>query len=182
MSQAHFVLVHHVIKTAQVVFGEEKDRIRRLIPHADIKHVGSTAVPGALTKGDLDLQVRVRAEDFASARDILQTHYRIHQPEKWTSTFASFMDPDENRIPTGIQLTAMDSDADFFFRARDLLVNSPIWLCRYYSLKELYEGKSMDAYREEKGRFFENLHQAATEEKPIERGGIGGRAPWSICP
>ena len=35
--------------------------LRPLLPTAEIEHIGATAIPGALTKGDLDVMVRVAA-------------------------------------------------------------------------------------------------------------------------
>ena len=43
--------------------------LETLVPDADIHHVGSTAIPGSLTKGDLDVQVRVVASAFPERRN-----------------------------------------------------------------------------------------------------------------
>lgn len=32
---------------------------KNLIPNADVQHVGSTAIQNSLTKGDIDIQIRV---------------------------------------------------------------------------------------------------------------------------
>lgn len=41
------------------------------VPGADIQHVGSTAILGSLTKGDLDVQVRVVASKYSPAKERL---------------------------------------------------------------------------------------------------------------
>ncbi|HEX7027032.1 MAG TPA: GrpB family protein, partial [Gammaproteobacteria bacterium] len=38
-------------------FDHVKRQLLGLLPLADIQHVGSTAIPGSFTKGDLDIQV-----------------------------------------------------------------------------------------------------------------------------
>ena len=43
-------------------------RIDAALPGVEIEHVGSTAIPGALTKGDLDLLVRVPADALRGGR------------------------------------------------------------------------------------------------------------------
>jgi len=43
------------------LYNYQRQRIENLLPNADIQHVGSTAIPYSLTKGDLDIQVRVSA-------------------------------------------------------------------------------------------------------------------------
>jgi GrpB-like predicted nucleotidyltransferase (UPF0157 family) len=67
-------------------------RIARLVPGAEIVHVGATAVPGALTKGDVDLMVRVSAPAFEAGQRALRSGYTVHQPENWTPTYASFVE------------------------------------------------------------------------------------------
>jgi len=42
-----------------------------LVPFAAVEHVGSTAVPGSATKGDLDILVRVDRADFENAQFVL---------------------------------------------------------------------------------------------------------------
>jgi len=45
--------------------------ILSLQPDAEVHHVGSTAIPGLLTKGDLDILVRVDRNRFADADALL---------------------------------------------------------------------------------------------------------------
>lgn len=65
-------------------------RLRRLLPGAEIEHIGATAIPGTLTKGDVDLCVRVARAGFRAAADTLAVHFTTKQPENWTEDFASF--------------------------------------------------------------------------------------------
>ena len=80
-------------------FAEHRERIARRLPAAEIEHVGSTSIPGALTKGDLDLLVRVDVVGFDPAVTALRAMYAVHQPENWTPTYASFTDPDPDPTP-----------------------------------------------------------------------------------
>ena len=52
---------------ATTAFKDHRDRVLGLIPVAEVEHVGSTSIPGALTKGDVDLLVRVHAGEFDAA-------------------------------------------------------------------------------------------------------------------
>ena len=61
--------LREVVATA---FAEHRERIARRLPAAEIEHVGSTSIRGALTKGDLDLLVRVDAAGFAAAAAALR--------------------------------------------------------------------------------------------------------------
>ncbi len=53
----------------------------------DIQHIGSTAIPNSITKGDLDIQVRVSKEDFTKAVEILSTIYDINEGSTKTDFF-----------------------------------------------------------------------------------------------
>ncbi len=48
--------------------------LRVLLPEAELDHIGATAVPGALTKGDLDILVRVSPPAFPAAVEVLKQH------------------------------------------------------------------------------------------------------------
>ena len=76
----------------QKLFEDERDNLLKILPRADIQHIGSTAIPNAMTKGDLDLQVRVEKDDFQKAVEQLQKLYEINQPDNWTDNYASFKD------------------------------------------------------------------------------------------
>ncbi|MGE8035889.1 GrpB family protein [Lysinibacillus sp. NPDC093692] len=51
-------------RDVEKTFTSQGDFIQRLIPGAYIQHVSSTAIPNSLTKGDLDIQVRVSEYQF----------------------------------------------------------------------------------------------------------------------
>lgn len=53
--------------SSQEAFVRHRARVAELIPGAEIEHVGSTSIPGALTKGDVDLLVRVEQADLSGA-------------------------------------------------------------------------------------------------------------------
>src|SRR4051812_26865206 len=93
----------------RIAFEEHRARVVELLPGVEVEHVGSTSIPGALTKGDLDLLVRVEASDFDRAVAALRGLYSIHQPENWTSTYASFVAGAERRLPVGVQLAVIGS-------------------------------------------------------------------------
>jgi GrpB-like predicted nucleotidyltransferase (UPF0157 family) len=61
-------------------FQRHSREIRTLVPSATVEHVGATAIPGSLTKGDLDLLVRVPAGDFPAGVAALRSRYAVEQP------------------------------------------------------------------------------------------------------
>ncbi len=114
-----------------------------------------------VTKGDLDVQVRVPAALFLQAVERLGTLYHANEGSSRTETFAAFQD-DTTDPPLGVQLSVIGSPEDFFWKARDVLRANPDLRQAYDTLKQQYEGKPMAVHRAAKARFIEVL--MATEE------------------
>lgn len=95
-------------KNAEKSFFIHANKIQELLPEADIQHVGSSAIPNSITKGDLDIQVRVHAEQFSKAIELLSNVYERNDESVKTATFRAFKD-DTCNPPLGVQLTVIDS-------------------------------------------------------------------------
>lgn len=52
-------------EAVHTAFDHHREQVLRLVPDAEVEHVGATSVPGALTKGDLDVLVRVHPSQFS---------------------------------------------------------------------------------------------------------------------
>ena len=92
MERVHFMKQEQFRQKVERLFEEEKKRIQSLLREADIEHIGSTAIPNSLTKGDLDIQVRIPAELFPMAVDSLSKVYETNEGSTRTDTFAAFKD------------------------------------------------------------------------------------------
>ncbi|MFB9974358.1 GrpB family protein [Allobacillus sp. GCM10007489] len=79
MAKVNFISDDNLYKKAEDAFIKHKVFIQKLLPEADIQHIGSTAILGSLTKGDLDIQVRVSAAEFLRAVTVLTKHYEINE-------------------------------------------------------------------------------------------------------
>jgi GrpB-like predicted nucleotidyltransferase (UPF0157 family) len=147
--------VHDV---AEAAVEAHRTAVLELIPGAEVEHVGATAVPGALTKGDVDVLVRIGEREFPAAVDALSRRYAIHQPHNWTPELASFTDPDATEPPVGIQLVVRGSEADRFFGPfRDALIGSDALLAEYNELKRQLDGLEYARYTELKGQLIERV-------------------------
>ncbi len=142
---------------ADRLFAEQRHRILAVVPDADVQHVGSTAVPGSLTKGDLDMNVRVEARWFSGAVAELGKLYEINQPHNWTEAFASFKDDASFDLDLGVQLTVIGSQDDHFVRLRDLLNDNPGLVVKINELKEKHQGGNMESYRADKAELYQQI-------------------------
>ncbi|GGE59597.1 GrpB family protein [Priestia taiwanensis] len=156
MECVHFLEQTEIKESIHSEFSRHKLMIMNVLPHADIQHVGSTAIPYSITKGDLDIQVRVWKKDFEKAVEMLSTLYDVNEGSTETSFFKAFQD-DTLVIPVGVQLTVIDSELDIFWKIRDTLLTNDELRVEYDNLKRTFEGKSMEAYREAKDEFLERV-------------------------
>ncbi|WP_052256521.1 GrpB family protein [Salinicoccus sp. YB14-2] len=158
MERVNFYNDAEILRDAEITFKYHKNEINRMIPGADIQHVGSTAIPDSVTKGDLDIQVRVSPNQFNHAVNILSEMYDTNNSSIKTKEFRAFKD-DETNPPLGIQLTVIGSEFDFFWKFRDVLLQNMDLKNEYDALKLKYENSSMSDYREAKDIFFEEIQQ-----------------------
>jgi GrpB-like predicted nucleotidyltransferase (UPF0157 family) len=159
-SSVHFSTDERVFARAAEQFVIESARIARLLPDADIQHVGGTSVRGCRTKGDLDIQVRVPPDQLVAAAATLASAYVAddeNPPAHGRVSFRSAGNP-----PVGVQLTAIGSPEDKFWRLRDVLVARSDLCSELDQLKAEHEGAPMAEYRPAKAAFFDAL-QATPE-------------------
>jgi GrpB-like predicted nucleotidyltransferase (UPF0157 family) len=62
--RVEFVDEPAIRSTVNAVFESLNAMLTALLPEARIEHIGSTAIPGAVTKGDLDIRVQVEQSAF----------------------------------------------------------------------------------------------------------------------
>lgn len=163
MNIVKFIKTPDIADKINNLFESEKERLLEFIPGVDIQHIGGTSIPDSISKGDLDINVRVKKEDFNGVVKRLKKVYEINQPENWTDGFASFKD---DLRDLGVQVTTIGGSEDYFITQRDYLRNHPKVLEELNILKQEFEGRNMDEYRHEKSRFFDNLNsEIALEER-----------------
>lgn len=140
----------------RIIFKNTSRLLKKLAPYAKIEHVGSTAIPGSLTKGDIDIQIRISQSQFAKAKKILSEHFEIDINNPATKNYAGFVDI-KSKNPLNIQLTTINSEFDDFYKIRDILTKDKRLLKEYNAIKAKCYNKSTDVYREKKERFYNRI-------------------------
>ena len=123
------------------------------LPTAEFHHIGATAIPGSVTKGDVDVLLRVEAADFSSSVNTLRQHFTINQPENWTDGFASFADDHSYPFPLGVQLVVKDSEFDFFLFLLEYFTSNLAHLAEYNRIKLEAAPLGVEEYRNAKERY-----------------------------
>ncbi len=149
---------------AEWAFARLAGSLRDIFPaSAEIRHVGATAIPGCLTKGDLDVVVRVAPEDFAQAEAALAERFARNNGSDLTEAFAAFEDPSASPH-VGIQLTAVGGACDDFHLFADALQRDPALVARYNALKLKFDAQAMDDYRAAKSLFIAGVLGGRNDE------------------
>jgi GrpB-like predicted nucleotidyltransferase (UPF0157 family) len=151
-----FLPEEHVRARVQSRFEQLRNELQAMVPGAQIEHVGSTAIPGSLTKGDLDIQVRVLAAQYAAAKERLCQLLDVNAGGFSAHDAISF--EDYRHVPhVGIHLTVVGGSADIQWRFRDLLLAFESLRLEYDDLKRRFEGQSMERYRAAKADFVDRV-------------------------
>jgi GrpB-like predicted nucleotidyltransferase (UPF0157 family) len=149
-----FVLSDTVADEAAAAFAEHEGRIRERLPYVEVRHTGGTSVPGVLTSGDVDLQVRTEKQSFASTRDVLCELYEPLYPNAWHDESAYFFAAD-SKPPVEVALTVIGTLDDLHHgEAWQRIAADPELSERYNALKRAHEGSSQDDYNAAKRDFF----------------------------
>lgn len=160
----------------ECVLARELPRLRQLAPKAAIEHIGSTAIPGTLTKGDVDVVLRISAVDFPAVIVALRQAFAEAQRENWTADFASFKDDQTGPLPFGIQVVVRGTANDDFLRLRDLLRTEADARSRYNAVKQAHAGADAEAYWQAKDRLIRELLASANRSAlSSPRAGATGR-------
>jgi len=116
---------------------------------------GGTSLPGALTKGDIDLHLRVLPQHFEAVVARLRTVYSTASPQAWANTLAVFDIPGSR--PTSVAVTPRGSEHDErFMRTWDALRRRPDLLAAYNELKAAAGARD---YERQKSEFFTRISQ-----------------------
>ncbi|WP_328470974.1 nuclear transport factor 2 family protein [Actinoplanes sp. NBC_00393] len=144
------------LSTAQAILRHERDRLTVLLscPY-DLVLVGGSSLPGALTKGDVDLHLRIPPADFAAVVTTLRSVYQVVHPEIWQATLATFSV--EAALPTGVAVTPAGSEHDVrFTRTWERMAADPALVQTYNDIKLRHLGDP-DEYERQKSAFFDSL-------------------------
>ena len=138
-------------------FSVERRRILAAVPEAQVIHTGASSLPTMLTRGDLDIHVRVPPEAFRAALAALREHYADYRPEMWTDDFAALVG-DGGSLPVGVVLTAAGGEHDArFVTAWARLAAEPALVDELNALKTSHAQAGPDSYEEAKSAFFDRL-------------------------
>ncbi|MFI8009438.1 GrpB family protein [Acinetobacter sp. ABJ_C4_1] len=143
-------------KNCVQLFNSYQKDISTLLPFAKIEHIGSSAVPNAISKGDLDIYIEVMPEQFEFAIEQLKTLNFIEK-QNTLRTDELCMLQSLNNDDVAFQIVVTDSVFTFFLTFRNKLIDSPRLVKEYNQLKLECSHLDHDQYRTIKSDFINRV-------------------------
>lgn len=138
------------------LFNSYKKDISTLLPFAKIEHIGSSAIPNAISKGDLDIYVEIEPDQFEFAIEQLKTLNFIEK-QNTLRTDELCMLESLNNDDVAFQIAVTDSVFTFFLTFRNKLMDSPALVNEYNQLKLECSHLDHDQYRTIKAGFINRV-------------------------
>jgi len=127
--------------------------LRHLLPFYEVKETGSTAVPEVIGNQDLDFLIKVKTEQFRSARSTLDENFVRNAKQVSNENIQGYLV--ESNIDIALQLVVKNSDYDVFDEFVSALKHDPNLRLAYNHLKIQWDGRLMNEYRKAKRAFIE---------------------------
>ena len=152
-----FLAPDQFIDTLNRIYATLKERINNALPRAEVDHIGSSAIVGAISKGDLDILVRVDKTQLEDGIKIIQgLGFEIKERTLRTESLCMLYTTEFNE-DVAIQLIARGSEFEDFLRFRDRLNSNPELVAQYNQMKLSASGYSPNEYRKIKSAFIEKV-------------------------
>ncbi|MEH1710166.1 GrpB family protein [Acinetobacter pittii] len=138
------------------LFNSYQKEISTLLPFAKIEHIGSSAIPNTISKGDLDIYIEVILEQFEFAIEQLKTLNFIEK-QNTLRTHELCMLESLNNDDVAFQIVVTDSVFTFFLTFKNKLISSPTLVNEYNQLKLQCSHLDPDQYRTIKSDFINRV-------------------------
>ena len=140
------------------VYTSLHDQLSGHFPKAKIEHIGSSAIQGALSKGDLDIYLEVEPDQFLETLEGLQRDFgfSIKRDTLRTDSLCMLIQVID-QIDVAIQLVKKGSEFNMFILFRDRMNADSKLVQQYNRLKLTYHDQPGDLYRQKKSSFISNV-------------------------
>lgn len=152
---------------AAQVFADVQAMLARVLPQASIEHVGASSIPGAISRGDLDVLVIVPPGTLEQAVATLCPLGYQEKPDTLRTAQLCMLVSPRSDIDLALQVIEAGSKFEFFLHFRDALRADSALVEAYNRIKQEMADAGEERYRNAKGQFIETVCAAA-------RGGTAG--------
>ncbi|MFG6446822.1 GrpB family protein [Roseateles sp. BYS180W] len=134
-------------------FEDVRAVISTWVPEGRVEHIGSSAIPGAVSKGDLDICLIVPLSAHAGIVSRLITQGYQEQQDTLRTPELCMLNSPASAAEHAIQLVAAGSEFEGFVQFRDALLANPALVEEYNAVKSQSSHLGADGYRAAKSAF-----------------------------
>ncbi|MEA9357583.1 GrpB family protein [Bacteriovorax sp. PP10] len=131
--------------------------LRSILPDARIEHIGSSAVPGSISKGDLDVFVGVDHSHFNQALSLIKSLDFYEKKGTFRSDELCMLVTDKFNYDVAVQLVSNGSEFEDFLKFRDLLKTNDEFVKEYNEVKLMAQYLDGNEYRQKKSIFITKI-------------------------
>jgi GrpB-like predicted nucleotidyltransferase (UPF0157 family) len=142
---------------AMLIFNDLKPKIETIIPHAFVEHIGSSSIPGMISKGDVDIYVEVSKEQFFLAVNSLADIGLVEKNGTLQNNELRMLVVKDYILDVAVQVVVKGSKYEFFKYFRDALIQNSLFRDEYNKLKIMCIDKCDEEYRKIKSVFIEEM-------------------------
>lgn len=142
---------------AHLLFQALRRQLEPLLPHHGIEHIGASAIPAAISKGDLDICIITPNGQLADTITIIKTlGYREKEDTLRTDQLCMLI-PQSGNNDVALQIIEAGSQFEFFLTFRNALRANPSWVVDYNQVKQAAASLSEEEYRHKKADFIDSI-------------------------
>jgi GrpB-like predicted nucleotidyltransferase (UPF0157 family) len=123
-------------QSCETLFARYNVDIQKLLPNARVEHVGSSSIPNAISKGDLDIFVGVDISQLDYSVKLLSSTMKLQEKIDTLRTQELCMLESTSDDGVALQVVANGSIFEFFLTLRDKLRTNYSLVQQYNELKE----------------------------------------------
>jgi GrpB-like predicted nucleotidyltransferase (UPF0157 family) len=139
------------------LFATLSSELLSVLPDARVEHIGSSSVPGSISKGDLDVFVGVDQSQFNKALVLIKTLGFYEKEGTFRSDELCMLVTDKFNYDVAVQLVSNGSEFEDFLRFRDLLIGNTEFIKEYNNVKWLAQSLDENEYRQKKSIFITKI-------------------------
>jgi GrpB-like predicted nucleotidyltransferase (UPF0157 family) len=144
-------------KLTNEIFSMLSEEVRAILPQARIEHIGSSSIPGSISKGDLDVFVGIDHSHFDQALILIKALGFCEKQGTFRSDQLCMLVTEKFNYDVAIQLVSNGSEFEDFLRFRDLLKSNKEFLKEYNEVKLMAQSLDENEYRQKKNVFISKI-------------------------
>lgn len=152
-----FIEQSNFLPRIEEIYTELLSKLKGVFPDSRIEHIGSSSIPGVISKGDLDIFLGIGKQEFNEAIEQLKCIGFYEKEDTLQTESLRMMNTSLYSEDVAIQVVVNGSEYEFFVEFRDKLISNPNLVLQYNELKRGCIGMCHEQYRAVKSDFIESV-------------------------